>query len=74
MGLLKQALSMHLVKEGSELPVWHRGYFDHVLRSSESYSEKWAYVLLNPVRKGLAGDPSEWPYAGEVVRIDGGSC
>jgi putative transposase len=72
-GLLKQTLSMHLMKQGLQLPVWQRGFFDHVLRSSESYSEKWAYVYQNPVRKGLVENPSDWPYAGEIIRVDSGS-
>ena len=32
------------------LPVWNSEFFDHVLRSEESYSEKWHYVFSNPVR------------------------
>ena len=72
-GLLKQTLSMYLMKQGLQLPVWQRGFFDHVLRSSESYSEKWAYVYLNPVRKGLVENPADWPYAGEIIRVDSGS-
>jgi putative transposase len=49
---------------------WQRGFFDHVLRSSESYSEKWNYVRANPVRAGLVTSADEWPYGGEVVVID----
>ncbi len=49
--------------------VWQRGFFDHVLRGSESYSGKWAYVEQNPVRAGLVETASDWPYAGEVVEI-----
>jgi putative transposase len=33
--------------------VWQEEFFDHVLRSSESYSQKWDYVKENPVRAGL---------------------
>ena len=29
------------------------GFFDHVLRSDASYSEKWKHVRDNPVRAGL---------------------
>jgi REP-associated tyrosine transposase len=25
-------------------PVWQEGFFDHVLRAGESYSQKWDYV------------------------------
>jgi putative transposase len=50
--------------------LWQRGFFDHLIRSSESYSEKWDYVLENPVRARLAFDAEEWPYQGEIVWID----
>ena len=42
---------------------WQEGFFDHVLRSDESRSEKWEYIRMNPVRAGLVEHPEEWPYA-----------
>ena len=38
--------------------------FHHRLRRQEGYIEKWSYVRLNPVRKGLVCSPEEWPYWG----------
>jgi putative transposase len=52
-GLLKQCLSKNVVRAPSADPIWQRGAFDHVLRSDESYAEKWNYVRDNPVRAGL---------------------
>jgi putative transposase len=49
---------------------WQPGFNDHLLRSDESYAEKWDYVFQNPVRAGLVNHPEDWPYAGEIVRID----
>ena len=49
---------------------WQPGLFDHLLRSSESYAEKWAYVSQNPVRAGLVENALDWPYQGEIVIID----
>jgi REP element-mobilizing transposase RayT len=45
-------LKQHLAKaiEFTAPPVWQRGFFDHLLRSDESYAEKWNYVRENPVR------------------------
>ncbi|PYL84261.1 MAG: hypothetical protein DMF23_06740 [Verrucomicrobia bacterium] len=34
--------------------IWQREFFDHLLRSEESYDQKWNYVRDNPVRAGLA--------------------
>ena len=33
--------------------------FHHRFRQNESYSEKWNYVRMNPVRAGLVTDPDE---------------
>jgi putative transposase len=49
---------------------WQKGFFDHVLRSSDSYAGKWEYVAFNPVRAGLTSKPDDWPYQGEICRLD----
>ena len=51
---------------GAEAPLWQAEFFDHVLRSGESRSEKWNYVRENPVRAGLVAKAEEWPYAGSI--------
>ena len=63
---LKNSLSQTLRTSTITSPHWKKGYFDHVLRSQESYAEKWAYVLLNLVRAGLVAHSEEWPYQGEI--------
>lgn len=50
-------------------PLWQAEFFDHVLRSIESYSEKWNYVSDNPVRAGLVSSADEWKYAGEIETL-----
>ena len=50
--------------------VWQREFFDHLLRSTESYSEKWNYVRDNPVRGGLVACSDDWAYAGEIERLE----
>jgi putative transposase len=49
--------------------VWQEEFFDHVLRSSESYSQKWDYVKENPVRAGLVKNSDEWPWQGEIESL-----
>ena len=56
--------------QGKESSLWQPGFFDHVLRSNESYARKWEYVRDNPVRAGLVTSWQEWPHQGEIVRID----
>jgi putative transposase len=41
----------------------------NILRSAESYSQKWNYVRENPVRARLVGSADAWPYAGEIAVI-----
>jgi len=50
-------------------PLWQAEFFDHVLRSADSYSEKWEYVRNNPVRAGLAVTAEAWPYHGECEKL-----
>jgi len=45
---------------------WQPNFFDHVLRSEQSYSEKCQYIRNNPVRAGLVEDANDWPYAGHL--------
>jgi len=76
-GGLKRAMSVAINPQPTRLPPqqkykspWQPGFFDHVLRSDESYAQKWKYVRDNPVRAGLAPRWDEWPYQGEIVLID----
>jgi putative transposase len=68
-GALKTMLGKELLRLGVQKPHWQEGFFDHVLRSAESYAQKWEYVRMNPVRAGLCREPEEWPYQGEIVSI-----
>jgi len=69
-GLLKQYLARSIVRMLSADPVWQRRFFDHVLRSDESYGQKWNYVRENPARAGLVTNANDWPYVGEIIIID----
>ena len=62
----KQWTSKRISKERGCGRIWQRQFFDHLLRSEESCSEKWEYVKMNPVRAGLVRDPEDWKYAGFV--------
>ena len=68
-GGLRTVLGKELLAEGFDKPHWQEGFFDHLLRNGESYSAKWDYVRMNPVRAGLTNNAEEWPYRGEIVPI-----
>ena len=69
-GVLKQVLARAAKLSRQMGQVWQEGFFDHILRSDERYSQKWNYVRENPVRAGLVTSAEEWPYQGEIVYID----
>ena len=69
-GSLKQALAKSMGRRRGTHAIWQRGFFDHLLRSDESYGQKWNYVRENPVRAGLVGKAEDWPYAGEIIIIN----
>ncbi|HBI43604.1 MAG TPA: hypothetical protein DDY78_12260 [Planctomycetales bacterium] len=57
---------------GFAMPLWQPEFFDHVLRSSENYGQKWDYVRDNPVRAGLVAAAEDWKFQGEIrdIRCD----
>ena len=63
---------MHTVKQRSGFrfkretggQLWQRSYHDHVLRPDEPSLPHVEYILMNPVRAGLAESADEWPYSG----------
>jgi REP element-mobilizing transposase RayT len=55
-----------LQRDGS---LWQREFFDHLIRSNESYDQKWQYVVENPIRAGLATKASDWPWQGEIFEL-----
>ena len=62
-------MSKRLRETNGEGTHWEKDFFDHVLRSQESYLEKMEYVRQNPVRAGLVKRPEDWPYQGEIHRL-----
>ena len=68
-GFIKQSLSKPLRDAGLKSPHWQPGFFDHILRSADSYSEKWNYVRDNPIRAGLVKCSTDWKYQGMIVPI-----
>lgn len=68
-GRLKGAVSRRLKLSHPRLPaVWQDGLHDHAIRRSESIEIIAVYMLMNPIRAGLAEDLShdqywycEWP-------------
>lgn len=41
---------------------WQRDFFEHRLRTGESFDVKADYIRRNPVRAKLCDDPGDWPH------------
>jgi REP element-mobilizing transposase RayT len=71
----KQWTSKRIIREINTVigknkpPIWQKEYFDHLLRSEESYIQKWEYVRENPVRKNLVKRSEDWPWQGEIYDL-----
>jgi putative transposase len=44
--------------------LWHRSFYDHILRKQEAATDVVAYILNNPVRAGLVEQWEDWPWCG----------
>ena len=65
----KSSSKQRLNRAGVKGVIWQREFFDRLLRSDESLTDKWRYVEMNPVRAGLCADPTEFRYLGTSEEI-----
>jgi REP element-mobilizing transposase RayT len=66
-GSWKQWTTKYLKRDhGFEAPFWQPEFFDHVLRSKDSFREKLDYLKNNPVRAGLVEHSDDWSYQGNI--------
>jgi REP element-mobilizing transposase RayT len=63
---LKGVMSKSFREAGHSPPFWQASFFDHIMRSGDSYEHKWKYIVENPVRAGLVERAEDWPYSGEL--------
>ncbi len=47
--------------------LWQKFAWDRVLRSNDDELTVIRYLLLNPVRAGIAAAPLDYPYSGSMV-------
>ncbi len=70
MGFWKEWTSKRILRQlKMEAPLWQPGFHDYILRSSESYSQKWIYVFQNPERAELVKSAHDWKWQGEIEVI-----
>jgi REP element-mobilizing transposase RayT len=62
--LIKRKTTQAVSRLSVPRPLWQRGYYDHTIRRREGLFKTIRYVLMNPVRAGLAEDWREYPWSG----------
>src|ERR1700744_1206737 len=60
--VLKQQTSRKLKPHGQS-QFWQRRYYDFNIWSKEKPAEKLRYMHRNPVHRGLAEKPEDWPWS-----------
>ena len=60
--VLKQQISKRLKRPG-DIRFWQRRYYDFNVWNHEKTIEKLKYMHRNPVRRGLAERPQDWPWS-----------
>lgn len=55
---------------GGKGALWQASFHDRGIRRTENLDELVRYVMNNPVRGGLADDPSEYPFTGGAILRD----
>ena len=67
--LYKQTRGYHY-KQKTGHNLWHKSWFDHVLRRDEDIRKIVHYIFENPIRRGLTSDFRKYPFLGtDVVEI-----
>ncbi len=58
-----QALKLSVARRRAERPFWQARYYDFNVWSAEKQAEKLKYLHRNPVARGLAEKPGDWPWS-----------
>jgi putative transposase len=59
-----QALKISVARHARTLgisPLWQKRYFDHNVRTYQSFLDKLRYIHRNPVKRNLCANPEDWP-------------
>jgi putative transposase len=63
---LKQTTSLECSK-GTRLHLWQKKFYDHILRATDSSEALSWYIWMNPGRKGLCTQPTQYLYSGSFT-------
>ena len=58
-GISARKINLALGRTGS---LWIEESFDRIIRDENDWREKYAYIMNNPVKAGLAEKPEDYPW------------
>ncbi len=58
-----QALKLSVAVQRTERPFWQARYYDFNVHTERKRTEKLRYMHHNPVTRGLAAEPDQWPWS-----------
>jgi putative transposase len=71
MQFIKGGFSFRAGKElGFSGPIWRTSFYDRRVRDEAEYLRFRHYIHMNPVRRGLATLPEEFPYNSAAMKLD----
>jgi REP element-mobilizing transposase RayT len=71
----KAAVSRGLRKQSPErITIWHRNYYEHVIRSEADYSRIFEYINNNPLQWAIDADRSHVRYGEKLPYSGKGPC
>jgi putative transposase len=50
--------------------IWQKGYNEHRIKDAHDYTEKAAYIQMNPVKAGYVDHPDEFPYSSARLKAE----
>lgn len=63
----KQRSGYELSQSREGVARWQKDFYDRILRDESEYRRKLNYILMNPIRAGLAVSWKEYPYWGSTL-------
>ena len=62
---LKISVARRAMYKGADrdIPFWQKRYYDHNVRTHESFVDKLLYLHRNPVKRGLVEKPEDWKWS-----------
>lgn len=54
----------------TNMKMWQRGFYEHILRKEENIADIAEYILNNPVRKGLVQDKGQYKWCDMMMDVE----